>query len=44
MLLASISIIGPALAHVARWPVFGGEQGPFIPVFWGLVLVLAVHA
>ena len=44
MLLASISIIGPALARVARWPVFGGEQGPFIPVaFWGLVLVLAVH-
>jgi len=44
MLLASISIIGPALARVARWPVFGGEQGPFIPVvFWGLVLALAVH-
>ena len=44
MLLASISIIGPALARIARWPVFGGEQGPFIPlVSWGLVLLVAVH-
>src|ERR1700730_9606988 len=44
MLLASISIIGPALARIARWPVLGGEQGPFIPlVWWGLVLVVAVH-
>jgi hypothetical protein len=44
MLLASFSIIGPALARIARWPVFGGEQGPFISVvFWCLLLVLAGH-
>jgi hypothetical protein len=44
MLLASISIIGPALARISRWHGFGGEQGPFIPlVSWGLVLALAVH-
>jgi len=44
MLLASISIIGPALARISRLQVFGGEQGPCIPVvFWGLVLALAVH-
>jgi hypothetical protein len=30
MLLASISIVGPALARVSRWPPFGGEQGPFV--------------
>ena len=44
MLLASISIIGPALARISRLHGFGGEQGPFIPVvLWGLVLALAVH-
>jgi uncharacterized membrane protein YozB (DUF420 family) len=44
MLLASISIIGPALARIARWSVFGGEQGPFIPVvFWSLLLLVAGH-
>jgi hypothetical protein len=44
MLLASISIIVPALARISRWHGLGGEQGPFIPlVSWGLVLALAVH-
>jgi hypothetical protein len=32
MLLGSVAIIGPALARLARWPVFGGEIGPFIPI------------
>lgn len=44
MLLASISIIGPALARLSRLHGFGGEQGPFIPVvMWGLVVVLAIY-
>jgi hypothetical protein len=45
MLLASISIIGPALARILRWPVFSGIQGPAIQlVMWSsLVLALAVH-
>jgi len=42
MLLASICIVGPALARVARWPVFGGEQGPFVPVVITLSLVAMV--
>ena len=44
MLLASIGIIGPALARISRYHVFGGEQGPFVAVvMWGLVVALAVH-
>jgi uncharacterized membrane protein YozB (DUF420 family) len=44
MLLASISIIGPALARISRWPGFGGEQGPFAGlVFLGFLLALVVH-
>ena len=44
MLLASISIIGPALARISRWPALGGEDGAFIPVvFFGLLLTLFVH-
>ena len=44
MLLASISIVEPALARIARWPGFGGEQGPFIPaVVWSLVAALAIY-
>jgi len=44
MLLASISIVEPALARIARWPGFGGEQGPFIPVVvWSLVASLVIY-
>jgi len=43
MLIASISILGPALARISRWPVLGGEQGPFVTL--ALVsLLLAVLA
>ena len=41
MLLASITIMAPALARVSRWPMLGGEQGPFVPtVLVGLLLSL----
>jgi hypothetical protein len=44
MLLASISIIGPALTRISRWHGFGGEQGPFAGLlFLGFVLALVVH-
>ena len=44
MLLASFSIIGPALARIARWPGLGGEGGPFIPlVLLALLLSFFVH-
>jgi hypothetical protein len=44
MLLASIASIGPALARISRWPVFGGEDGPFVPiVFLGSMAVLIVY-
>jgi len=44
MLLASISILEPALARIARWPGLGGEQGPFIPVvIWSLIAALAIY-
>jgi hypothetical protein len=42
MLLASISIIGPALARISRWPVLGGEQGPFISLALVLLLLAVV--
>jgi hypothetical protein len=44
MLLASISIIGPALARVSRLPHLGGEGGPFIgTVFLALLLAVVAH-
>ncbi|MEO8464515.1 MAG: hypothetical protein ABI640_04185 [Gammaproteobacteria bacterium] len=44
MLLASIVIVGPALARISRWPMLGGEAGPFIPVMMvGLVLSVVAH-
>jgi hypothetical protein len=44
MLLGSLIIVGPALARISRWPIFGGEDGPFIPVVLiGLVLSVVVH-
>lgn len=44
MIFASISILGPALARIARWPGFGGEQGPFITVVtWSLIAAVAIY-
>ena len=44
IVLASIAIVGPALARISRWPVFGGEDGPFIPVvLLGLLVAVIVH-
>jgi hypothetical protein len=44
MLLASIIIMGPALARIARWPILGGEDGPFVPVMLlALVIAVVVH-
>ncbi len=44
MLLGSIAIVGPAVARISRWPIFGGESGPFIPiVLVSLVLAVVVH-
>jgi hypothetical protein len=44
MLLASIALVGPALARISRWPVLGGEDGPFVPVvFLGLLAVLITY-
>jgi hypothetical protein len=44
MLIASISVIGPALARVSRWPPFGGEDSPFVlVVLLSLLAALVVH-
>jgi hypothetical protein len=43
MVLASIAIVGPALARISRWQIFGGEDSGFIPIVL-LALVLAVVA
>jgi hypothetical protein len=44
MLLASIALVGPALARISRWSVFGGEDSLFVPiVFLGLLAVLIVY-
>ncbi|MEL6300920.1 MAG: hypothetical protein AAFV47_06965 [Pseudomonadota bacterium] len=44
MLLASISFIGPAISRIARWPVFRGEDGLFIPVaFGGLLMAIWLY-
>ncbi|MGI9628837.1 MAG: hypothetical protein ACR2QM_18525 [Longimicrobiales bacterium] len=32
MALASLLILPPALARIARWPFLGGENGPFGPI------------
>jgi len=42
MMLASISIVGPALARISRWPGLGGEQGLFIPLALVLLLLAVV--
>ena len=41
MLLATIAILGPALARLARLSIFGGEQGVFTPLV-SLTLLAAV--
>jgi hypothetical protein len=44
MLLGSIAIVGPAVARISRWPIFGGESSPFIPVVLiSLVAAVVVH-
>lgn len=44
MLLATISILGPALARIARFPFLGGEQGPFIlTAMVTLLFAVVVH-
>lgn len=44
MLLASMSLMAPAIARLARWPIFGGEDGMLIPLgMFGLFLSLALH-
>jgi hypothetical protein len=44
MLLASVAIIGPALARLSRWPVFGGELGSFISLAtWSLFIAIAAN-
>jgi hypothetical protein len=44
MLLATISILGPALARLARLAIFGGEDGPFVPmVLLALLIAVVIH-
>lgn len=44
MVLASIAIVGPALARISRWPVLGGEDSAFIPsVLIALLVAVIAH-
>jgi len=44
ILLATVSIMGPALARLSRLPFLGGEQGPFIPAaLLTLILTIIVY-
>jgi hypothetical protein len=44
MVLASISIVGPALARISGIPVLGGEDGPFeMSVMLALVVAWIIH-
>jgi hypothetical protein len=38
MLLASLSILPPAVARVSRWPGLGGDLGPLVPIVMLLLL------
>lgn len=40
MLLATIAILGPALARLARLPYFGGEGGPFVLIVTFALLIV----
>ena len=42
MLLASISLVGPALARISRWAVFGGEDSLFVPIVFLSLLALPI--
>jgi hypothetical protein len=44
MLIATVSILGPALARLARLPFFGGEQGPFTGgILLALLAAVVIH-
>jgi hypothetical protein len=44
MLIASLTILIPALARISRWPVFGGEDGPLLPIAGlGLLATVVVY-
>ncbi len=44
LVIATVSILGPALARLARLPFFGGEQGPFTPsVLLTLLVAIVIH-
>lgn len=44
ILVATVSIMGPALARISRLELLGGEQGPFIPMaLLSLLAVIAVY-
>lgn len=38
MMLASLSIVAPAIARISRWPGLGGDLGPFVPIVMLLLL------
>ncbi len=38
MVLASISILAPAIARISRWPGLGGDLGPLVPIVVFLLL------
>lgn len=38
MLLASLSIVAPAIARISRWPGLGGDMGPFVPIVLAFLL------
>ncbi len=42
MMLASLSILPPAIARISRWPGLGGDLGPFVPVVMVLLLLAMV--
>ena len=44
LVIATVSILGPALARLARLPFFGGEQGPFtVSVLLALLAAVVIH-
>ena len=41
---ASLAVISPAVARISRWPFFGGEDGPVIPlVLLTLLFSVVIH-